>query len=100
MPSLVRHGDEPPARAVPYPLSNNRTPAPDPPAVIAVIYQKAGGPGNVLLLDFRLPVLPPILEGYPEVFIDGQELDFGQDPDARGDDFVNDGVYSNDDDKT
>jgi hypothetical protein len=81
-------------------LRNNRTPAPDPPAVVAIIYQKAGGPGNVSLLDFRLPVLPPILEGYPDVFVDGQELDFGQDPGARGDDFVNDSVYSNDDDKT
>ena len=47
-----------------------------------------------------MPVLSPILEGYLDVFIDRQELDFGQDPGARGDDFVNDGVYFNDDDKT
>jgi hypothetical protein len=97
MPSLVRHGDEPPARAVPYPLRNNRTPAPVPPVVI---YQKAVGPGNILLLNFRSPSLPPIVDGYPDVFIDGRELDIGQDPVARGDDFVDEGVYSNDDNKT
>jgi hypothetical protein len=42
MPSLVRLGDVPPARAAPpYPLRNNRTPAPDPPSVI---YRKVGAP--------------------------------------------------------
>jgi len=50
MPSLMRHGDEPPTKAAPYPLRNNRTQAPDPHAIIAIIHQKAGGPGNVLLL--------------------------------------------------
>jgi hypothetical protein len=97
MPSLVRHGDELPARAAPYPLRNNRTPAPVPPAVI---YQKAFGPGNISLLDFRSPSLPPIVDGYPDIFINGRELDIGQDPVARGDNFVDEGVYSNDDNKT
>ncbi len=50
IPLLVRLGDVPPARATPpYPLRNNRTPAPDPPAVI---YRKVCALGDVLLLDF------------------------------------------------
>ena len=76
MPSLVRLGDVPPARAAPpYPLRNNRTPAPDPPAVI---YRKVCAPCDVSLLNFRSPSLPPIYDGIPDVFIEGQELDFGQ----------------------
>ena len=76
MPSLVRLGDVPPARAAPpYPLRNNRTPAPDPPSVI---YRKVGAPCDISLLNFRLPSLPPIYDGIPDVFIEGQELDFGQ----------------------
>jgi len=50
MPLLVRLGDVPPARAAPpYPLRNNRTPAPDPPAVI---HRKVGAPCDVSLLNF------------------------------------------------
>ena len=50
MPSLVQVGDVPPARAaLPYPLRNNRTPAPNPPAVI---YGKECYPGDVSLLNF------------------------------------------------
>jgi hypothetical protein len=76
MPSLVRLGDVPPARATPpYPLRNNRTPAPDPPAVI---YHKVCALCDVSLLNFRSPSLPPIYDGIPDVFIEGQELDFGQ----------------------
>ena len=53
MPSLVRLGDVPPARAVsraavPF-LRNNRTPAPYPPAVI---YRKVCAPGDMSLLNF------------------------------------------------
>ena len=69
MPLLVRLGDIPPARAVPpYPLRNNRTPAPYPPAVI---YRKVCTPGDVSLLNFRSPSLPPIYDGIPDVFIEG-----------------------------
>ncbi len=96
MPSLVRLGDVPPARAAPpYPLRNNRTPAPNPPAVI---YRKAYAPGDVSLLNFRSPSLPPIYDAIPDVFIEGQELDFGQGAAARGgDDLVeDDNVSSND----
>jgi hypothetical protein len=76
MPSLVRLGDVPPARAAPpYPLRNNRTPAPDPPSVI---YRKVGAPCDISLLNFRSPSLPPIYNGISDVFIEGQELDFGQ----------------------
>ena len=84
MPSLVRLGDVPPARAAPpYPLRNNRTPAPDPPAVI---HRKVDAPCDVSVsvLNFRSPSLPPIQHGIPDVFIEGQELDFVQDAGARG----------------
>ena len=58
MPSLVRVGDVPLARAAsPYPLRNNRTPAPNPPAII---YGKVCTPGDVSLLNFRSPSLPAI----------------------------------------
>ena len=99
MPSLVRLGDVPPARAAPpYPLRNNRTPAPDPPAVI---YHKVCALCDVSLLNFRSPSLPPIYDGIPDVFIEGQELDFGQGAGARGgDDLVDDDVSSNDDKNT
>ncbi len=81
MPSLVRLGDVPPERAAPpYPLRNNRTPAPDPPSVI---YRKVGPPCDISLLNFRSPSLPPIHDGIPDVLIEGQELDFGQ-AGARG----------------
>ena len=57
MPSLVRLGDVPPARAAPpYPLRNNRTPAPVPPSVI---YRKVGAPCDISLLNFRSPTLHP-----------------------------------------
>ena len=63
MPSLV-HGDVPPARAAPpYPLRNNRTPAPDPPSVI---YRKVGAPCDISLLNFRSPSLPPIYDAIPD----------------------------------
>ena len=76
MPSLVRLGDVSPARAAPpYPLRNNRTPAPDPPTVI---HRKVGAPCDVSLLNFRSPTLPPIYDGIPDALIEGQELDFGQ----------------------
>jgi hypothetical protein len=98
MPLLVRLGDVPPARAVPpYPLRNNRTPAPDPPSVI---YRKVGAPCDISLLNFRSPTLPPIYDGIPDAFIEGQELDFGQQEGvcARGgDELVDDDVSSNDD---
>ena len=82
MPLLVWNGDVPPARAVPpYPLRNNRTTAPYPPAVI---YCKVCAPGDVSLLNFRSPSLPPIYDGIPDVFIEGQELDFGQGAGTRG----------------
>ncbi len=72
MPSLMRVGDVPPARAAPpYPLRNNKTPAPNPPAII---YGKACAPGDVSLLNFQLPSLPAIYHGIPDVFIKGQEL--------------------------
>jgi hypothetical protein len=96
MPLLVWLGDVPPARAAPpYPLRNNRTPAPDPPSVI---YCKVGAPCDISLLNFRLPSLPPIYDGIPDVFIEGQELDFGQQgAGARGgDDLVDNDVSSND----
>ena len=64
MPSLVRLGDVPPARAAPpYPLRNNRTPAPDPPSVI---YRKVGAPCDISLLNFRSPSLPPIYDAIPD----------------------------------
>jgi hypothetical protein len=45
--------------------------------------------------------LPPIYDGIPDVFIKGQELDFGQGAGARGgDDLVDDDVSSNDDENT
>ncbi len=82
MPSLVRLGDVPLARAEPpYPLRNNRTPAPDPPAVF---HRRVGTPCDVSLLNFRLPTLPPIYDVIPDVFIEGQELDFGQGDGERG----------------
>ncbi len=63
MPSLVRLGDVPPERAAPpYPLRNNRTPAPDPPSVI---YRKVGASCDISLLNFRSPSLPPIHDGIP-----------------------------------
>jgi len=96
MPLLLRLGDVPPARAAPpYPLRNNRTPAPNPPAVI---HRKVDAPSDVSVLNFRSPSLPPIQHVIPDVFIEGQELDFGQGAGARGgDDFVDDDVSSNDD---
>jgi hypothetical protein len=101
MPSLVRLGDVPLARAAPpYPLRNNRTPAPDPPSVI---YRKVGAPCDISLLNFRSPTLPPIYDGIPDVFIEGQELDFGQQEGvcARGgDELVDNDVSSNDDENT
>ena len=84
MPSLVQLGDVPPARAAPpYPLRKNRTPAPNPPAVI---HRKVDAPSDVSILNFRSPSsLPPIQHGIPDVFIEeGQELDFGQGAGVRG----------------
>ena len=87
MPSLVRVGDVPPARAAPpYPLRNNRTPVPNPPAII---YGKACAPDDVSLLNFRSPSLSAIYHGILDVFIegqelDGQELDFGKGAGAGG----------------
>ena len=76
MPSLVWLGDVPPARAAPpYPLRNNRTLAPDP---SAVIHCKVDAPCDVSVLNYQSPSLPPIQHGIPDVFIEGQELDFGQ----------------------
>ena len=99
MPSLVRLGDVPPARAAPpYPLRNNRTPAPDPPFVI---YRKLGAPCDISVLNFRSPTLPPIYDGIPDAFIEGQELDFGpQEGDCArgGDELVDDDVSFNDND--
>jgi hypothetical protein len=99
MPSLVRHGDVPPARAAPpYPLRNNRTPAPDPPSVI---YRKLGAPCDISVLNFRSPTLPPIYDGIPDAFIEGQELDFGpQEGDCArgGDELVDDDVSFNNND--
>jgi hypothetical protein len=70
MPSLVRLGDVPPERAVPpYPLRNNRTPAPNPPSII---FRKVGAPCDISLLNFRSPSLPPIHDGIPDVLIEGQ----------------------------
>ena len=100
MPSLVRRGDDvPPARAAPpYPLRNNRTPAPNPPAVI---HRKVDAPCDVSVLNFRSPSLPPIHDGIPDSFIEGQELYFGQGAGTRGgDDLVDDDVSSNDDGNT
>jgi len=58
MLSLVQLGDVTPARAVPpYPLRNNRTPAPDPPTVI---HRKVDAPCHVSVLNFRSPSIPPI----------------------------------------
>ena len=98
MPSFVWLGDVPPARAAPpYPLRKNRTPAPNPPAVI---HRKVDAPSDVSILNFRSPSsLPPIQHGIPDVFIeDGQELDFGQGAGVRGgDNFDDDDVSSNDD---
>jgi hypothetical protein len=57
-------------------------------------------PGDVSLLDFRSPSLPPIYDGIPDVFIEGQKLDFGQGAGARGgDDLVDDDVCSKNDDE-
>ena len=82
MPSLVRRGDVPPARAAPpYPLRNNRTPAPNPPAVI---HRKMDAPCDVSVLNFRSPSLPPIHNGIPDSFIEGQELYFGQGAGTQG----------------
>jgi len=54
-----------------------------------------------LLLNFRSPTLPPIHDGIPDVFIKGQELDFGQGAGAPGgDDLVDNDVSSNDDENT
>jgi hypothetical protein len=98
MPSLVWLGDVPPKRTAPlYPLRNNRTPAPNPPAVI---YRKVCAPGDVSLLNFQSPSLPPIYDGIPDVLIKGQELDFGQGAGARGDNLVDEDVSSNDDENT
>jgi len=48
-----------------------------------------------------LPTLPPIQDGIPDVFIEGQELDFGHVARAGGgDDLVDDDVSSNDDENT
>ncbi len=75
MPSLVRPGDVPPARAAP--------------------------PCDVSVLNFRSPSLPPIHDGIPDSFIEGQELSFGQGAGTRGgDDLVDDDVSSNDDGNT
>ena len=81
MPSLVAR-----AKASPYPLRNNRTPFPNPPAVI---YGKGCAPGDVSLLNFRSPSLPPITHGIPDAIVerrelDRQELDFGHDASAGG----------------
>ena len=90
----------PPARAAPpYPLRNNRTPAPDPPSVI---YRKLGAPCDISVLNFRSPTLPPICDGIlDDAFIEGQELDFGpQEGDCArgGDELVDDDVSFNDND--
>jgi hypothetical protein len=100
MPLLVRVGDVPPARAAPpYPLRNTRTPAPNPPSVI---YRKVGAQCDISLLKFQSPTLPPIYDGIPDVFIEGQELDFRQQGVCArgGDDLVDDDVSSNDDENT
>ncbi len=77
MPSRVAR-----AKAPPYPSRNNRTPGPNPPAVI---YGKECAPSDVSLLNFRSPSLPAIHDGILDAFIlDGQELDFGQGATAGG----------------
>ena len=56
-------------------------------------------PGDVSLLNFRSPSLPPITDGIPDVFIEGQELDFGQGAGGWGvDNLVDNNVSSNDND--
>ncbi len=92
MPSLVAR-----AKALPYPLRNNRTPAPNSPAVIYgkkcapgdVSLLNECAPGDVSLLNFRLPSLPPITHGIPDAIVkrrelDRQELDFGHNASAGG----------------
>ena len=78
MPSLVAR-----AKASPYPLRNNRTPVPNPPAVIYgkgcapgdVSLLNESAPGDLSLLNFRSPTLPPIDRGLPDDVVERRELD-------------------------
>jgi hypothetical protein len=62
-----------------------------------------GAPCDISLLNFRSPTLPPIYDGIPDVFIEGQELDFGQQgvcARGRGDELVDNDVSSNNDENS
>ena len=86
MPSRV-------ARPRAYPSRKNRTPSTNPPAV--VILDKECAPGDVSVLNFRSPTLPPFESGFPDAFLheEGLELEFGKRATAGGgDDSVDDNI--------
>jgi hypothetical protein len=86
MPSRV-------ARPRAYPSRNNRTPSTNPPAV--VICNEETAPGDVSVLNFRSPTLPPFASGFPDAFLheEGLELEFGKRATAGGgDDSVDDNI--------
>ena len=88
MPSRV-------ARPRAYPSRNNRTPSTNPPAV--VICSKECAPGDVSVLNFRSPTLPPFESGFPDAFLHedggGLDLDFAERATlGGGDDEVDDNL--------
>ena len=73
MPSRV-------ARPRAYPSRNNRTPSTNPPAV--VICNEEHASGDVSVLNFRSPTLPPFASGIPDAFLHedsgGLDIDFAE----------------------